>query len=924
MLRPWREVISPHKDVAGGKYQQAEFAADLAQVLSGKAEKEYQDATEFFNRTYLTEGMRLLLISVIKRTTQIDGEPVVQLKTAFGGGKTHTMLALYHLFKDKKSENHPTIKKLLQDIKIKKLPDVKIAVLVGTDIDPAKPKVIPGAKYKINTLWGYMAYQIGGEKAFNQIKESDQKRVAPGADTLVNLFDEFGPCVILIDELIAYARNIYGKNDLSSGSFESLMTFIQNLTEATKRSKNSTVIASIPASNIEIGGEGGSAALIRIENTFGRLEAIWKPVKASESFEIVRRRLFDAQYDEKLKNEVCEAFSKMYSKESNDFPAECKEINYLDRLIEAYPIHPDFFDRLYSDWSTLEKFQRTRGVLRLMATTIHQLWINGDKSLLIMPGNLPLDSPKVRDELTRYLGDEWNGIVDTDIDGDRSEPKRLDQTNNRFGSLTAGRRVARTIFLGSAPSAKEQKNRGIEDVRIILGVAQPEESIATYRDALSTLSQKSTYLYYQGNRYWYDSHPNLRKTVEDRASRIDDEEAFAEITKRLSTIKDKGDFSGIHICAENEDIPDDDETRLIVLSPGNAHVKDSSLSQALIKSKDILDTRGHIPRQYKNMLIFIAPDNEGIRALYQDTKRFLAWKSVADEKDILNLDAHQRRQSEESLNLINKTVDIRLSEAYIWLIIPTQEGTSPINLEAKKITKGEGNFILRASKQLKNDELLITQWSPALLNNELDKWLWKDKKHISTKQLWAFLASYPYLPRLKNSEVLIDAIKEGIRSKDFFAFATNIDKSGKYLGLEFGNPGANVNIDDLSLLIKKEVANQQQITEQRKEFDQNKQNNMPHTEQHQQRSEKEIIEEAKKQSLTRFYGTTELNSMRLSRDAGQIAEEIIQHLASLQSSEINITLEIKANVPDGIPEKTIRILLENCKTLKFKINEFEE
>lgn len=923
MLKSWREIISPHKDVAGGKYQQAEFAADLAQVLSGKAEKEYQDATEFFNRTYLTEGMQLLLISVINRTCRIDGEPVIQLKTAFGGGKTHTMLALYHLFKDKNSEKHPTIENLLKNMKIKKLPNTRIAVLVGTDIDPTKPRSIPNFKYKINTLWGYMAYQLGGEKAFDQIKEADQKGVAPGADTLVKLFDEFGPCIILIDELIAYARNIYGKETLSCGSFESLMTFVQNLTEAAKRSKDSTVIASIPASNIEIGGEGGTAALTRIENTFGRLEAIWKPVKASESFEIVRRRLFDSLCDDNAKKEICEAFSRMYSKEYNDFPTECKEASYLDRLIEAYPIHPDFFDRLYSDWSTLERFQRTRGVLRLMATTIHQLWVNGDKSLMIMPGNLPLDSPKVRDELTRYLGDEWNGIVDTDIDGERSESKKLDQINSRFGSLTAGRKIARTIFLGSASSAKAQNNRGIEDVRIMLGVAQPEENIATYRDALSTLSQRSTYLYYQGNRYWYDSHPNLRKTVEDRAGRIDKEEVYAEIMNRLHHIKDKGEFAGIHMCAESEDIPDENEVRLVVLSPYVSYKKDNQLSDAPIKAKSILDNRGNIPRQYKNMLVFIAADHEVIVALDSDVRKYLAWQSVIEDKDALNLDAHQSRQAKENLDTSDKTVNIRLNEAYVWMLVPTQDGTKQITIEIKRVTKGEGTFINKISKQIRNEELLITRWSPILLKNELDKWLWKDKNHINTKQLWDYFASYPYLPRLKDSTVLTECIKEGLRSRDFFGYAVAIDNN-KYQGLEFGNHGAIVVIDNTSLIVKKEFALNQILEEEEKILKEKMKLTDNKNQTYSQKSEKEILQESKIKLFKRFYGRVDLDSMRLSRDAGQIADEVIQHLATLPLSEVKISLEITANTPEGIPERTVRVLIENCKTLKFKINDFED
>jgi len=923
MLKPWREIIVPHKDVAGGQYQQAEFAANLAQVVSGNAEPEYQDAVNFFDRTYLTQGIRILLTTALKRAANINGEPVTQLKTAFGGGKTHSMLALYHLFIGKNMESHKTVKELLKEVELTKIPKANVAVLVGTDIDSAKPRVIAGTKIKTNTLWGYMAYQLGGEEGYAIIKEADQKSVAPGEDSLLKLFNQFGPCIILIDELVAYTRNIYKKNDLPSGTFDSIMTFVQALTDAVKRSKNSMVIASIPESDIEIGGEGGSAALERIEHIFKRIEAVWKPITSKEGFEIVRRRLFEDCKDDLGREEVCQAFSKMYSKDSDAFPDECKEASYLERLKESYPLHPEVFDRLYSDWSTLDKFQRTRGVLRLMAATIHQLWISGDKSFMIMPGSIPLDFPRVRDELTGYLSDEWNGIVDTDVDGDRSEPKKIDESNQRFGAVSAARKVARTIFLGTAPSSKEQKNRGVEDVRIILGVVQPEDKIATYKDALSTLAQKSTYLYYQGNRFWYDAHPNLRKTVDDRAGRLDKEEVYSEIVKRLHSFKDRGDFSGIHLCAESEDIADDDEARLVVLSPNSPHKKDSQLSEALIKAKQILESRGNIPRQYKNMLVFLAADNEVISALNVDVRRYLAWRSVVDDQEALNLDAHQRRQANENLGTADKTVNIRLNEAYIWLLVPVQEGTKPIMIEAKRVTKGEGTFISRASKQIRNEESLIIRWSPALLKNELDKWLWKDKKHINMKQLWEYFASYPYLPRLKDSSVLIDCIREGLRSRDFFGYASNIDASGKYLGLEFGNPGAAVIIDSMSLLIKKEVAlKQAQEEEQKQQKEGAKIKEAP--EDYQKKSEKEILQETKTKTFKRFYGRVDLDSMRLSRDAGQIAEEVIQHLATLPASEVKIAMEITANAPEGIPEKTVRILLENCKTLKFKNNDFEE
>lgn len=530
--------------------------------------------------------------------------------------------------------------------------------------------------------------------------------------------------------------------------------------------------------------------------------------------------------------------------------------------------------------------------------------------------------PKYRDELTRYLSDEWNSIVDNDIDGDGSEPKRLDETNKRYGVCSAARRISRTVFLGSAPSSKEQRNRGIEDVRIMLGVVQPKEHVSVFRDALSSLSNKLTYLYYQSNRYWYDSHPNLRKTVDDRAGRLPEEEVSAEIHKRLHSYREKGEFAGIHIAPESADVPDECEVRLVVLPPKAWFKKDTKLCEAIYYAKEILDKRGNIPRQYRNMLIFLAADQDSISTLDVEMRRYLAWQSVVDDQEALNLDAHQRRQAQESVEKMNQTVNLRLNESYVWLLVPTQVGTHTISLEPIKITRGDGSLIARASKQIRSDELLITKWSPALLKNELDKWLWKKENHISMQKLWECFASYPYLPRLKDVFVLTECVKDGVRSRDFFGYASSVEDSGKYLGLEFGNPGANIIINSMSVLVKKEIAFKQvEVEEKKKETPSGV--TIGEKPEGGLKPSRDISKDSKA-VYKRFYAITTLEATRLSRDVGLIVEEVIQHLATLPSAELDISLEIKARIPDGIPEKTANVIIENCKTLKFKTSDFEK
>ena len=699
-LPAWRTVVPPHRDVQGGRFPQAEFAADLAQVLAGKAETEYQEPAEFFRRTYLTAGMQGLLKTTIERLRGLGGEPVVELKTSFGGGKTHTLLALYHLFAGgRRVAALPELRALLGD---EGAPAAAIAVLVGTALDPAKPsREVAALLTPVNTLWGEMAYQLGWSRpgaandaereqqaaqSFRMLQESDAAGTAPGSNTLVALFEQTGPSIILIDELIAFMRNIRDARNLPAGSFNANMTFVQNLTEAVKRSPHAVLVASIPESAIELGDSRGEEIARRIENTFGRLEAVWQPVGAHEGFEVVRRRLFGDVQDEAGREATCRAFTDFYRQNPTDFPIESRDGGYHQRMLASYPIHPELFARLYDDWSVLERFQRTRGVLRLLAATIHELWRSGDQSPLIMPGSLPLYAPRVRDELTRYLGDQWSSVVDQDVDGERAEPRQIDDQSPRFGALQAARRVARTVFLGSVP---QKSARGIEEVRIRLGAVQTGESIAVYNDALGHLRDRLSHLYGSTGpggdgrvrgTYWYDVQTNLNRTVADRSSKVSDDEAFEVLESHLRTLKGSGGFAGVHVApAASGDVPDEDRARLVVLSPRYGHEggRERRDSAALRAAQDLLDHRGNQPRLRRTMLLFLAADADTTSSLLGETRRMIAWESIVHDAAALSLDAAQQRDAAEARSKAESAVTAKLDEAYRWLLVPSQEGTAP-------------------------------------------------------------------------------------------------------------------------------------------------------------------------------------------------------------------------------------------------------
>lgn len=401
-LKPWREVVVPHPDVLEGTFQQSEFAADITAVRTGKATREYQDAAAFFQRTFITEGMRLLLIQVAQRLNGNGGEPVIQLQTAFGGGKTHTMLAVYHLATRKCAlSDLAGIPALIDQAGLMDIPQSRVAVLDGNAHAPGQPW--KHGKQSIRTLWGELAWQLGGEEGFALVKESDSTGTSPGKEVLKTLLETSAPCVVLIDELLAYIRQFQEGQPLSGGSFDSNLSFIQALTEACKLVPNAILLASLPESDVEAGSQRGVAALRALEKTFGRVQALWKPVATEEAFEIVRRRLFEPVRDEKVREGVCRAFADAYVAEGAKLPTETQEGRYYDRLLQAYPIHPEVFDRLYEDWTTIDGFQRTRGVLKLMAKVIYRLWKDDNKDLMILPGSLPLYDGSSRNELTSEL-----------------------------------------------------------------------------------------------------------------------------------------------------------------------------------------------------------------------------------------------------------------------------------------------------------------------------------------------------------------------------------------------------------------------------------------------------------------------------------------------------------------------------------------
>ena len=939
-LKAWRDVVTPHQDVASGRYQQAEFAADLWQVFLGEGTDEYRDPAEFFRRTYLTASLRQMLVGAVQRLTGQGSDPVVQLQTNFGGGKTHSMLALYHLFSGAPPTGLAGIDEVLKSAATTRLPTVRRAVLVGNRISPGNPGTKPDGTV-VRTLWGELAWQLGGAEAYARVAADDEHATSPG-DRVRELLVDYGPSLVLIDEWVAYARQLHDHGDLPAGSFETQFTFAQTLTESVKAVDNCLLVISLPASDIggsphtyvddaEVGGQRGRDALQRLRNVIGRVEAPWRPASAEESFGIVRRRLFQTFVDAAqftARDVVARGFSDLYRTQQQEFPAECREADYEKRIKDAYPIHPEVFDRLYTDWSALAKFQRTRGVLRLMAAVIHHQWERGDRSPLILPGSIALEDARIQSELTRYLDDNWTPIIEKDVDGADSLPLRIDSEQPNLGKFAASRRVARAIFLGSAPTAGAA-HRGIDDRRVKLGCVMPAEPPAVFGDALRRLATAATYLYEDNARYWFATQPTVTKLAEDRAEQMrrNPDRVVLEIAKRVrSDLRQKGDFSRVHpLPHSGQDVPDDMDSRLVVIGTEYPHSRGGE-SSALQQAQAILESRGTAPRIYRNTLVFLAADATRLQELDEAVRRFLAWESIIGEQEHLNLAPQQVRQAETQREMTATEVTTRIPETYRWLLVPGQSDThGAVSWETLTLT-GSDSLAVRASRRLRAQDGLMTAYAATLLRMELDRVpLWRGD-HVSVSQLAEDFARYLYLPRLKGPEVLLRTIEGGVSlitwEQETFAFAESFDEdAGRYRALRVQD---RINLPDASapgLLVKPATARQQldTVLPPPPKVDPNGNGgtgpgngdspNPPPP--------------PPPRLLKRFHGAVALDATRVGRDASQIADEVIAHLAGLVGANVTVTLEIEAEIPDGAPEQVVRTVTENSRTLNFTDQGFE-
>lgn len=943
-LRPWREVAPPNSDVTLGSFRDAEFAADLQQVYDGRATvTEYGNPVQFFHQTYITPSMRELLVNTLQLLGGKGGDPIVQAKTGFGGGKTHSLIALYHLV-----DKLDTLINLPQDSEygetgkeIRKIVEAagwdanagiqpKISVLVGTYLSTTDPRTTREKEDPLNTLWGTMAYQLGGQAAYDIIGDAArQQGLAPGGVELDLLFEHIGPCVILIDELVNYVINAGGTQSL-------IYTFIQVLTEAVKRARNVALVVTLPESEQEAGGSDGAEALETLESRIAdsqealealesriaRNEVVWKPLEINEAYEVVRRRLFGNAINEKERDRTCEAFARMYSRAKRDYPEGVWEQNYLARMKACYPIHPEIFDRLYEDWSAIHDFQRTRGVLRLMANCIRILYGNRDASPMILPANLPLSEGRLANELGRLLPDNYEPVV-SEVDSDDSQTSRIDNSSERFLKVgRAARRIARTIFLGSASSGAV---RGIDERRIRLGTMEPGHGVSVYSEALKSMVGQLHYLYLHGDRYFFHAQENLNLLARNRANALTNEEVNAEILRHL-----RHDAVFRHyrpevvICPKRSDeVPDEDKIQLVVLPPDiSLPSRSSENDNATETALRFLHHCGDAIRIRKNTLLFLTAKRDDIRELTHAVKNYLAWHSIVnDEEWRVTLDGERFGQADQSLLDADYALRAAVMKSYRQGLAPAQPEPQKAEYQFTAFQTDAvdtGDLVRSAFTKFIEEEALVENMSSSSLANLLNQYVWNNENyrdHIGINELWDMMTRCVYLPRLRNKGVLLNCIEQGVPNGTF-GYAESYEND-TYHGIRYAEPlGTGIAESRDLLLVNPEMA---ELIKQQQEEEASVTPPVVFPSQPKP-PDGHVPSPSVASGPVQLVATKTMENDISLDQVNLLRDEVLHHLRAA-GGDVRVTITVTARNADGFSENAVRSVKQNCETLDVEVTE---
>jgi len=699
-MKPFHTIAIPHKDILEGRLTMDIFAADLWDVFNKRGPDEYKDKDIFFNKTYLTDGLKNLLACVGKRLKQGTADPIIQLQTPFGGGKTHTLIAMYH-----KAEEWGAQK----------------VVIVGTALAPE------------DTLWGVLEKQLKGKI------EEFYENVSPGKESLRKLLAEYQPLLILMDEVLEYVTKSAGIKVGDSNLASQTIAFMQELTEVVSTLEKTSLVITLPSSHIEHYDENAERLFQQLQKIAGRMERIYTPVQEDEITKIIRKRLF-AYIKEEDVEEVVSKFVD-YAEREQILPSGIEVSEYRKRFFSSYPFLPEVIEVLYHRWGSFPTFQRTRGVLRLLSLVIYSL--RGSNNPYISLADFDLADQEIRQELLRHIGQEFNSVISADITGKTSGSKRIDLgLGNAYKGLNLGTRTSTSIFMYSFSGGIE-KGATVGEIKRTATVLDMPSSII----AESVLRNKLLfYLQTSRDRYFFSNQPNLNRILLTKMENVKDKEVI-NLEKEIIKKNLEGKVFKVFIWEENStNISDSEDLKLLILNR-----EDKNLMKA------ILETKGKTPRVNKNTLIFLYPQEVEKTQFINALKRKLAYEAIEKDKS-LKLSEAQRKEVVKEIKKTDEEIKEHLFRCYRKVSLPAKDGLKEIDLGIP--TYGEEKSLDRGIyEKLHAEGEIVEKIAPLVIK---EKYL-KDKDYVSTERLYKSAFTTPGEPRILNKSVWEEAISEGVK-----------------------------------------------------------------------------------------------------------------------------------------------------------------
>ncbi|CUU37555.1 MAG: DUF499 domain-containing protein [Armatimonadetes bacterium] len=745
-MKAWYEVAIPREDILHGELDDSMFAADLRDVLLERGALEYRIPEKFFQQTYPTEGLVNLLAQVVRRLTTGHGDAVIQLQTPFGGGKTHALISLYHLFRHGNAHREaPLVKHTLARAQIETLPEVRILTFVGTEADALQGK----------TPWGQFAEQLG---RYALLEEHDRKRRAPGAENLRALLED-APTLILMDELAAYAVNAC---DFAA----QVMVFCQQLTEVVKSLPNSVLVVTLPSSTPY--GEESERMLRQLEMIFGRVQAIYTPVEQDEFFHVIRQRLFKEIADPTEVRRTVDVFYELYQRHAEQLPEKARSDSYRERMRLAYPFHPEVIDLLYEKWASFSTFQRTRGVLKLLGEVLSDLYRRRVAEPLILPVHINLANGAIQQELLRHIGNRFASVIQRDITGDSAQARMVEkQLGTEYEAHQVARGLATAIFFGGFSAGEK---RGLSEAELRLCAFRPALQTAMVGDALHHLTSKLWYLHHENGLYEFRLQPNLNKIVQEKYEQVSLEQVGEAVQQAVRKHAGSAISKILLFPERSDDIPDTRELKLGVLLPRDTRSQPNT--ESVLSA--MWDKVGEKPRAFRNTLVFLVADEQHLATLQNRVRERLAYERIKADT------ALWKTLSEEDRAIVNRRIqDLQGGELFLVLnayrhVALLRDGRLDWRSLGTPTAGTRETLSQRVRKFIEDDDLLLKQISPRMI---LDKAIPADANEVSVQDITDAFFRYTHLPMVESEQVVLQAIQRGVQEG---AFAVRVGERAYY------------------------------------------------------------------------------------------------------------------------------------------------